>query len=259
MDFDYLKYLGRLGAADIHPLGAAGTAALLLAAAVRPGMRVREIGCGTGQTLWRLRRRGARAVGVELLPEMLAAARARLAQEGGATPVSLVRGRGHCLPMPANTFDRALTESVLGFQDVQVATDMLSELWRVLRPGGLYVANEAIWKPDVSPEQADVINARALAHFGLRQASDAPWSVREWRQAMERAGFEVLSAAILRPVPAFAEDAPSVTVRINWRHGASPRLLWRRWYYRRRLRQHHADGQAIESRLFVLRKPEGLV
>lgn len=255
MNLAYLKHLARLGAADIHPWGAAGTAALLAALELQPGMRVVELGCGTGQSLRRLAAgRQMTVVGVELLPEMLAAARERLAGEA----VGLVRGRGEWLPLAANSVDRVATESVLGFQDTETAARMLAEIWRVLRPGGLYVANEAVWRGGVPAEVVQAINERSLADFGLRHAADAVWTAAEWQQAMAAVGFEVLSAEIMRPEP--RRDMAEGPARLyRWRGWLHPGLLWQRWQYGRRLRRHAQlaqgyGGEVIEGRLFVVRK-----
>lgn len=268
MSLAYLRHLARLGTADIHPWGAAGTAALLAALDVQPemrphpGVRVLELGCGTGQTLLRLAAGNqATVIGVELLPEMLAAAQQRLRLAGGALPVSLARGRGERLPLAANSVDRVVTESVIGFQDTATAAWMLAEIWRVLRPGGLYVANEAVWRAGVPAEVVQAINERSLADFGLRHAADAVWTAAEWQQAMEAVGFEVLSAEIMRPEP--RRDMAEGPARLyRWRGWLHPGLLWQRWQYRRRLRCHaelaqRYGGEVIEGWLFVVRKPEG--
>ena len=258
MNLAYLRHLARLGAADIHPWGAAGTAALLAALDLQPGMRVVELGCGTGQSLRRLAAgRQMTVVGVELLPEMLAAARERLAGEAAA--VGLVRGRGEWLPLAANSVDRVVTESVLGFQDTATAQRMLAEIWRALRPGGLYVANEAVWRAGVPAEVVQAINERSLADFGVRHAADAVWTAVEWRQAMAAAGFEVLAADVMQPEPLPASEAGRQRALYTWRGWLHPGLLWQRWLYRRRLRRHAGmaqgyGGEVIEGRLFVARK-----
>lgn len=261
MSLAYLRHLARLGTADIHPWGAAGTAALLAALDVQPGVRVLELGCGTGQTLLRLAAGNqATVIGVELLPEMLAAAQQRL-RLAGRLPVALVCGRGERLPLAANSVDRVVTESVLGFQDTVVAEQMLAEVWRVLRPGGLYVANEAVWRGGVPAETAAALNARSLADFGLRHATDRLWTAAEWRQVMAAAGFELLSVEVMRLE--LRRDMAEGPARLyRWRGWLHPGLLWQRWQYRRRLRRHAVmmrawhEEDVIEGCLFVLRKPE---
>src|SRR6267143_2333010 len=49
-----------------------------IAAAVKPGARVLDLGCGTGPVLAQLRRRGIDCIGMDYSPDMLALARARL-------------------------------------------------------------------------------------------------------------------------------------------------------------------------------------
>lgn len=72
--------------------------------------RVLELGVGTGQNL-RFYSPGARVVGVEPDPGMLARARRR-AGEAGVQP-AFVRARGEALPFRTATFDEAVVTYVL--------------------------------------------------------------------------------------------------------------------------------------------------
>lgn len=247
MSYAYLRHLAQRGAADIHPVGAAASAALLAALELTPGQCVLEIGCGAGASLARLAAQpGVQALGVDVLPEMLTAARRRLALTSQAA-VGLAQARGGALPLAVNSVDRVYMESVIGFQDGPTARQMLAEIYRVLRPGGRLAANEAVWRPEVSAAAVARINAACEADFGLRQAAAEAWTVVEWRALLTETGFRVQAATLLTELP--AQPAAPAIGRI-W----SPSLWWQRWRYRRRLRAHQADGAAIEARLFVADK-----
>lgn len=249
MSYAYLRHLAQRGAADIHPLGAAASAALLAALELSPGQRVLEIGCGTGATLARLADLPAlQVVGIDGLPEMLGAARRRLALTPGCERFVLAQTHAAALPFAAASVDRVYMESVIGFQDGLTARRMLAEVYRVLRPGGRLAANEAVWRPAVAPAVIERINAACEADFGLRQASAEPWTVVEWRTLLVQAGFDVQATTLLTGLPARG-SAPGIGRR--W----SPAMLWQRWRYGRRLRAHRADGVAIEARLFIALKP----
>ena len=79
----------------------------------------------------------------------MARRRLRLAGLGKRSSVQPVKP-GERLPFGDATYDRIYTESVLGFQDEAGTEALLSEICRVLKPGGRFVANEAIWRAGVS-------------------------------------------------------------------------------------------------------------
>ena len=89
---------------------------------------------------------------------------------------------------------------------------LLREILRVLKPGGRYVANEAIWRTGVPADTIAAINAACLADFGLRMASDLPWALDEWLGVMKGAGFKVVSSDLLAPnLAARKRRAPGLT------------------------------------------------
>src|SRR5687767_11287147 len=88
---------------------------------------VLDIGCGTGRNL-PLYDAGTRVVGIDVSAEALARARRR------RPDVPLVQGDAEALPFRAGTFDTVV--SALVFCSVPDAARGLSEVRRVLRPGG---------------------------------------------------------------------------------------------------------------------------
>jgi ubiquinone/menaquinone biosynthesis C-methylase UbiE len=270
MDFGFLVHLAGMGAADLHPLGRRATALLIESLDLQAGQNVLEVGCGTGATMVRLERYNlARIDGLDLLPAMLRVARRRLRLAGlGARSRLYLAKPGAPFPIPYGTYDRVYTESVLGMQDAEGARALLNEICRVVRPGGRYVANEAIWREGVPSETIASINAGCLRDFGLRMASDAPWSLPDWLQVMQEAGFRVLSAELIseqiagRQYPVANTEYRAIlsaaVTRSYWLRGLlTPRARMARARYRRLNDRHREDGQYIEPRLFVLEKPLG--
>jgi ubiquinone/menaquinone biosynthesis C-methylase UbiE len=274
MNGNYLTYLAQLGTTDLHPLGRQATWPLLAALDWQPGMKVLEIGCGTGGTLALLAGQTAvspeaiHLTGLDPLMPMLQMAQKRLRLIGRLPPPALSQADGAFLPFAAHSFDRVYTESVLGFQTAVTATAMLRQIFRLLKPGGRYVANEAIWKTAVSVDQAAAIYAACMADFGICQASAQPWHVHDWLGVMQQTGFVVIAADLLEraitqePEGANGRDSHTrhrsdqFSQRARLRRWLHPRLAWQSLVYRRRLARHRNDGQWIESRLFVLAKPE---
>ena len=102
------------------------------------GKRVLDVGCGEGALAAELQRRGALVTAIDPSASMLAAAQARAVAEG--RPLGLVRATGERLPFAAASFDVVLAKTVLCF--VPEARPMVTEMARVLGPGGRFVIGE---------------------------------------------------------------------------------------------------------------------
>jgi SAM-dependent methyltransferase len=98
--------------------------------AAQPGERILDLGCGDGQLTARIAATGAQVQGVDLSPEMVAAARAR----GVAAEV----GDAESLAYPAGSFDAVFSNAALHWVRNQDA--MMEQVRRVLKPGGRFVA-----------------------------------------------------------------------------------------------------------------------
>lgn len=98
---------------------------------LRPGERVLLVGVGTGADL-PLLPAGVRAVGLDLSPDMLARAQAKLPFVGG--DVALIQGDAQSLPPDLGPFDAAILNLVLSV--VPDGAACLREALHVLRPGG---------------------------------------------------------------------------------------------------------------------------
>jgi len=98
--------------------------------AVQPGEAVLDLGCGQGQLTQSIAAAGANVVGVDSSAQMVAAARARgvIAEEGNA----------EALPFDTQSFDAVFSNAALHWVRDQDA--MMSEVRRVLKPGGRFVA-----------------------------------------------------------------------------------------------------------------------
>ena len=97
-------------------------------AVVRPGDRVLDACCGTGDLALAARDAGGVVTGVDFSPRMLERARRK------APDVDWVHGDALALPFPDGSFDAATVG--FGIRNVADIDRALSELARVLRPGG---------------------------------------------------------------------------------------------------------------------------
>lgn len=100
---------------------------------IRPGERVLDIACGTGNTTLMARARGASVTGLDLTPELLDIARKRAADEG-CEDIAWEVGDAENLPFADGSFDVVVSSCGLMFApDHQKVAD---EVARVTRRGG---------------------------------------------------------------------------------------------------------------------------
>jgi ubiquinone/menaquinone biosynthesis C-methylase UbiE len=109
--------------------------ALVAQAELADGLRVLEIGCGTGNVTTRVKRAapGANVVGSD--PDPLALARAQR-KARGMTGIRFERAYAQELPFADGEFDRVLSSMMLHHLDDDVKAGAAAEIYRVLRPGG---------------------------------------------------------------------------------------------------------------------------
>ncbi len=103
-------------------------AVVLDAAALSPGARVLDVGCGSGDLLAHLDQRGLATAGIDPAAGMVALARDRV-------PAADIRSGGaEDLPWPDEIFDLVTAVNALQFADD--TDDALAQLVRVATPGG---------------------------------------------------------------------------------------------------------------------------
>jgi ubiquinone/menaquinone biosynthesis C-methylase UbiE len=105
---------------------------LIAQAGLADGMRVLEIGCGTGNVLARARKAhpGVELIGSDPDPSALERARRKLP----GTRLDVVYAQE--LPYADGEFDRVLSSAMLHHLDAATKPLALAEVFRVLRPGG---------------------------------------------------------------------------------------------------------------------------
>jgi ArsR family transcriptional regulator len=107
-----------------------------LARLIPPGLRVADIGTGTGVLALELARAGLRVIAVDHSPRMLEAARSKLEQDPGLE-VDLRLGDASSLPLGDGEVDAAFAHMVL--QYLAAPLDAVREMARVVTPGGRVV------------------------------------------------------------------------------------------------------------------------
>jgi SAM-dependent methyltransferase len=169
------------------------------AAAIQPGERVLDVGCGAGQTSLDAARAGGQVLGVDVSARMLERARQRA---GGSAEFVLGDAQTH-------QFERASFDAVISrcglmfFADPDAA---FANLHRALRPGGRLVA--LIWQRYEDNEWATALNVRREP-FSLGDPEAT-------RTLLERAGFrDVAFEDVSEPV-FYGDDVDAAFAWANW-------------------------------------------
>jgi len=132
---------GRLAPADLAPVdefhirGLEATVELAARAAIQPGMRVLDVGCGIGGSARHLAaQHGCHVTGIDLTRDYIEVARALGERTGLADRVEFHHGSATQLPYPGGSFDVVWTEHVQ--MNIADKARFYGEIARVLKPGG---------------------------------------------------------------------------------------------------------------------------
>ncbi len=141
---------------------------------IRAGERVLELGPGPGAfslDAARMLGESGRLIAVDIQPEMIARLERR-AREAGLTNIEAHTADAHHLPLPDASVDRAFLITVL--PEIPDRARALSELRRVLRPGGTLSITEEFLDPDYlfAPETIRLVES---AGFHLAQKYGGLW------------------------------------------------------------------------------------
>lgn len=158
--------------------------ALVTACALTPDSRVLDLASGTGDVAFALANLGrpAEVVATDFVPEMLAVAEKKAAENPPAAPVSFSVADAQELPFADGSFDVATV--AFGVRNFPERARNFAEVLRVLKPGGRYVILEFSRPP--------VAAWRAVYHVYLRQAIPTIGGVLTG----DRAGFVYLNDSI---------------------------------------------------------------
>jgi ubiquinone/menaquinone biosynthesis C-methylase UbiE len=159
---------------------------------LEPGMRVADLGCGTGNLLVSLaaQRSDLDLVGLDPDPKALTLAARKTRRRGLA--VSWERGFGQELSFPGASVDRAFSSLMLHHLDDTSQEELLGEVRRVLRPGGVLVlADMTRHGPGAMTRhgRGHALRRGVLRHLGRRPVSEVPDSALVAQ--LQDAGFRV--------------------------------------------------------------------
>lgn len=150
------------------------------------GKDVLDLGCAGGFMAEALDDRGARVTGIDPAAEAISAARAHAEQT--ARQISYDVGIGEALPYTEASFDAVVCVDVL--EHVQDLGQVLAEVARVLRPGGLFLFDTINRNP--LARLATITVAEDILRLLPRGTHDPDMFIKpaELRAAMQAAGLE---------------------------------------------------------------------
>jgi len=136
----------------------AGVACPVSQAELRAGETVVDLGCGSGlDSLYAgdVVGPGGQVVGVDLAPAMIARAQRTLAS-AGMPWVEARLSDGRFLPLDGASIDAVIVNGILNLNPDKQA--LLSEVYRVLKPGGRLVAAEIVLTAPLPPEEGHTLD-----------------------------------------------------------------------------------------------------
>jgi SAM-dependent methyltransferase len=176
-------------------------------------LSVLDYGCGDGPDTALLASRGARVRALDLSPDLLALAAARIRLDGFEPLVTFLCGSAHEIPLSEGSVDVVVGHSILHHLDL---TPAAREVHRVLRPGGRAIFYEPIRdsrvlrairplipyrQPDVSPFERPLLLSEIdafsssfrrgrsrkflLPFVAAARVLGAPWSIESRLRALD--------------------------------------------------------------------------
>jgi ubiquinone/menaquinone biosynthesis C-methylase UbiE len=181
---DPYQLMAELGKKVIHPGGGRSTEELLAMAALRPGQRLLDAGCGIGTTAAQIARRfDCEVVALDINEANLDRAQCTVEQVGVDDRVTVRRGDIEQLEFDDETFDTVIVEAVTMFVHRKRAA---AEVVRVCRRGGRVVDHEFIWRKPPPAGARDLFMGKVCPGIDFDTEQD-------WTSLYATAGLEDLT------------------------------------------------------------------
>lgn len=174
----YLDFLSKFGVGGAHPGGISQTMELFKTEEINKTSRILDVGCGTGQTAAYLNDRyGANVTGMDINSIMVEKAKNRMRKY--QLPVEIIQGSIEKIPLKDAKFDFIISESVLSFVNKPKA---LKEIFRLLKNGGRFIANELT----INKQPTPTIEEEIKQFYQL----DSILMEKNWVTLFEQTGFK---------------------------------------------------------------------
>ena len=189
------------------------------------GKTVLDLGCGSGESIPALVARGARVVGVDLSPDLIQLAAARMDVHDVST-ATLHVGSAYETGLPTASVDVVFCMSLLHHLEIPRAMD---EMRRVLRPGGYAIIKEPIRFLrlydrvrkifPVHDHSSDYEHPLTKSEFSAMTAGFVPSEIRFFRlpfvPLLKRRSTWRASGFLLRTLPVLSPFATVVVMKLQ--------------------------------------------
>lgn len=200
---------------------------------LRPGDRVLDLACGSGDHARRLAGQGLDVLGIDIAPSLIAHCRERAAKEGLDT-VRFEQGDMRELAYEGEFDAVLLLSGSFGFFDEPTNQDVLARMARALAPGGRvlidvfdparmvvrplrrswsafgggYNLRTTWWEPEICTYVSEFlfIDADGVLNTAAEPEQIRVYSLPEWRELCSRAGLTLTHALADTKLPLVAYD-----------------------------------------------------
>lgn len=178
------KFLARLGKTRLRPGGKKATEWLFKQAEFTPQSQVLEIACNMGTTSIEIAKRfKCHIIGIDMDKMALEKAKQNVIKNNVSQLVDIQQADASKLPFPDNSFDIVINEAMLTMYADKAKARLLSEYFRVLKPGGKLLTHDIML---VNPENSQDVMAQI--HNAIN-VNAQPMSHDEWINLFSTIGF----------------------------------------------------------------------
>lgn len=185
---------------------------------LRPGMKVLDCGCGVGGPMRTIASvSGSHVTGITINQYQVDRATHHNDRLGVAPLADVVRGNFCELPFPPNTFDAAY--AIEATCHANKLEDVYGEIFKVLKPGGLFLSYEWVSTKLYDPNNADHVRVIDEINFG----NGLP-EMRTWKQAEDAGkavGFELVTSLDLATASKVATGWETRLEELAWQNEVS--------------------------------------
>lgn len=216
---------------------------LLSAQNIRAG-RVVEFGCGSAGMSIFLANMGFEVYASDISTNALCVARVNASLHESPDGLYFICGDTFCLPFGDGAFDVVMSYGLLEHFDERQLPKLLNEVLRVLRPGGLFLADIVPGPQRFSSRTVGLILSyvgSVLYHLVTGQGKkvgqlyetyfqhfyENVLDDREWARLLEQAGLQAVVVEVCRPFPPLAVRGRLERAYIKLMQAAMP--LWKRF------------------------------